>query len=187
MKITGTDLKKVLGSKTVRDGFFLEILAERISRDDGYDETELERGIRLESDAIKAFEQATGKTVAQVGLCVADDCQFIASSPDGLIDNNGKYTEAVEIKCLSSKNHVKAWLDDKVPSDYYAQVVQYFIVNDDLETLYFTLYDPRISIKPIHIIEVKRQEIQEDIAEYKQKQIEFLQEIENKLNELIKL
>lgn len=186
-KVTGTGLKKIVGTKLGRDSYFVEILAERLAVDDGSQESPIERGERLESSAIEAFEYETGKIVENIGFIQDDDNEDIAISPDGLIKNEGKYTEAVEIKCLSSANHIRAWIDNEVPKDYYPQVVQYFIVNRDLETLYFCLYDPRITIRPLHIITVYRQDIEDDIKQYRDSEEKFLQEVENKLSELLKI
>lgn len=176
-----------MGTKTVRDNYFYELLSERLSVDDGLEESALDRGERLESEAVEAFEKATGKITEQVGFLTSDDTDQVGLSPDRLIDNNGKYTEAVEVKCLSSANHVKAWVDNEIPKDYYPQVVQYFIVNNDLEKLYFVLYDPRVTTHPLHIIEVDREKIAEDIADYKAQEMEFLQTVNDKISEIIKI
>lgn len=176
-----------MGSKLVRDNYFYEVLAERLSVSDGQDESAKDRGERLEQFAVEAFEKVTGKIVEQMGFCQHDEHELIGCSPDGLIKNKGKYTEAVEIKCLSSANHLKACLEGRVPIDYFPQVVQYFIVNDDLKTLYFILYDPRVTIKPMFVIEVKRKDIENFIEEYKQKELEFLKEVNAKMAEIIEL
>lgn len=175
-----------MGSKTVRDSYLAEILAERLSVDDGVDESALDRGERLESAAIEAFESKTGKIVERIGFVDREDNKFMALSPDGLIQNNGKYTEGVEVKCLSSANHVQAWLLNEVPKDFYPQTIQYFIVNDDLETLYFVLYDPRVTVMPMHIITLNRSEIKDVIEEYKKKELDFITEVESKLEQIIK-
>ena len=185
-KITGTGLKRIVGSKTLRDNYLSEILAERLSVDDGVDESALDRGERLESTAIEAFESKTGKIVERIGFIDRDDNKFMALSPDGLIQSKGKYTEAVEIKCLSSANHIQAWLENVVPKDYYPQAIQYFIVNDDLETLYFVLYDPRVAVMPMCIIILNRSEIEDVIEDYKKKELDFISEVESKLEQIIK-
>ncbi len=186
-KITGTGLKKLLGSKTTKDSFTYELLAERLSVGGIDDESAIDRGERLEEEGLKAFESLYGKIADRVGLCFREDNEFIASSPDGLIENNGKYSEAVEIKCLSSANHIRAWFENEIPKDYYPQVVQYFIVNDDLEKLYFVLYDPRISVKPIHVIEIDRENIEEDIKLFGEMEHEFTEMIDGMLSKIINI
>jgi predicted phage-related endonuclease len=130
------------------------------------------------------FEEETGKKVEKVGLCVSDFNEDIALSPDGLIKNGKKYTEAVECKCLGSAWHLKAIIEKELPSDYELQVLQYFIVNEDLEKLYFVFYDPRIICKPYFCIEITRDEVKEDIEKYKEYQINIMNEINQIIEEL---
>lgn len=64
---------------------------------------------------------------------------------------------------------------DFVPDAYQAQVLQYFVVCDTLETLYFSMYDPRVYGDARHqIIPVHRKDIKPLIAEHKRKQLNTL-------------
>ena len=64
---------------------------------------------------------------------------------------------------------------DFIPDAYRAQVVQYFVVCDTLETLYFSMYDPRVYGDARHqIIPVHRKDIKPLIAEHKRKQLNTL-------------
>nr|UVX62073.1 MAG: alkaline exonuclease [Bacteriophage sp.] len=64
---------------------------------------------------------------------------------------------------------------DFVPDAYKAQVLQYFVVCDTLETLYFSMYDPRVYGDARHqIIPINRGSIQPLIAEHKRKQLNTL-------------
>lgn len=141
----------------------------------------MDRGHRLEEEAIEIFEKKTGKKVERVGFCLHDQYDCIASSPDGLIKSKGKYTEAVEIKCLNSAMHLKALLENEIPSEYELQALQYFIVNDDLKKLHFVFYDPRIACRPYHAIELNREDIKEDIEKYREYQIDTI----NEVNEIV--
>lgn len=155
------------------------------------EESARDRGTRLEPEAIALFEQITGKIVEEVGFCEHDDNEFMCSSPDGLIKDGKKFTEAVEVKCLSGGKHVKAWLENKIPKssteDYMPQCIQYFIVNKDLKKLHFVLYNPRIGIMPIWIITINRADIEEQIAYYQEQQEEFINEVNERLEEIISL
>ena len=185
-KITGTQLKNIMGTPRARQEAIYEVLAERLTvgveSEDDY-ENAMERGSRLEPDAISAFELETGKSVERVGFVEDDDNPLIANSPDGLIGE----TEAVEVKCLGGKNHIKMWLTNKVLDEYWWQVIQYFIVNKKLQTLYFVGYNPNIPIHPLHIIEVKRKEIEVEIKEAREEQEKFLKEVDILLAKIIKL
>ena len=68
---------------------------------------------------------------------------------------------------------------DFIPDVYKAQVLQYFVVCDTLETLYFSMYDPRVYGDARHqIIPVHRKDIKPLIAEHKRKQLNTLRIID---------
>ncbi len=185
-KITGTTLKAIMGTPKARQDAIYEIIAERLTvgvESEGDYENPMDRGNRLEPDAIAMFELETGKSVERVGFAEDDTNPFIANSPDGLIGED----EAIEAKCMGGKNHVKMWLTNEVPDEYYWQVMQYFIVNEKLQKLYFVGYNPDIPVHPLHTIEVTRDQIEMDIAKGRKSQEAFLQEVESILSTIIKL
>lgn len=187
-KITGTGLKKLISSRNgTREDYFYEVLAGRLTTEATQDQSALDRGIELEEEAIAEFEKLSGKIVDRAGFCQSDDNEWIGYSPDGLIKVGKDYSEDIEVKCLASKNHLKICLENKIPDDYEAQIIQAFIVNEKLQKRHFISYDPRITIRPMHIIEVNRSDLEDKIADYKQKQEEFIKEINTKLEEIIKL
>lgn len=180
-KITGSRLKDIVVKRgTGKKLGFYELIAEKVAMPaDG--ENAMDRGSRLESEAIEMFAKETGKKVnASLIIWTRDDNENIAISPDGII---GK-TEAVEAKCLASARHIEALLTNKIPEEYEFQKLQYFIVNDKLKTLYFVFYDPRIPNKPFFYFTVHRKDIEEEIAEYLQYQKDVLAEVEKIINEL---
>lgn len=113
-----------------------------LAEDDEIGIKAMERGSRLEPEAIQRFCEETGKKMVwhndDTGWEREDDSR-IAFSPDG---SKGK-TEAVEVKCLSAARHVQARIDNKIPKDYEWQALQAFVVNESLRILYFVFYDPR--------------------------------------------
>lgn len=177
-KISGTMLADLYSKRGNRKLGFYELIAERLALDPD-DEDRMERGIRLEDEAAQAFAEKTGKKLEIAGVCVHDDYPQIINSPDRLIKNNGKYSEAVEIKCLSPARHLQAVIENKVPDEYEAQKLQYFIVNPDLKKLYFVFYDPRIAAVPLHTVEVTRAELGDFPDKYLKFQLEQLKEIDN--------
>src|SRR3989304_2283229 len=96
-KITGTTLKSIMGTPKARQEAIYEVLAERLTVgiDDEF-ENAMDRGIRLEDEAIATFELETGKRVDKIVFCEEDNNPMICNSPDGLIGE----TEAIEVKCL---------------------------------------------------------------------------------------
>ena len=64
---------------------------------------------------------------------------------------------------------------DFIPDTYQAQALQYFVVCDTLETLYFSMYDPRVYGDARHqIIPIHRKDIKPLIANHKRKQLNTL-------------
>jgi putative phage-type endonuclease len=180
-KITGSRLKDIVVKRgTGKKIGFYELIAERlgIAPDE---ENAMERGSRLESEAIEHFVKETDKKVdTSLVIWTRDDNDNIAISPDGFIGKK----EAVEVKCLSSARHIEALITNQVPDEYQMQATQYFVVNDALKTLYFVFYDPRILSKPFFTIEVKREDKEEEITEYLEYQKKTLDEVDAIVNQL---
>lgn len=179
-RITGTRAGNLLGKRDKKPlkGYY-EVIAERVAvpRDD---ENRMDRGLRLEDEAIQRFAAETGKKVnTDLVIWSRDDDSAIALSPDGFIGKK----EAVEVKCLDSAAHIEAFLTQSIPGNYEAQATQYFVVNDDLEILYFVFYDPSMP-KDFFFLTVHREEIQERIADFLEMQravLEQVKEIEERL------
>lgn len=180
-KITGTRLKDLVVKRGngKKKGFY-ELIAERISTlPDG--ENPLDRGVRLETIALQRFAQETGKEVnSDLVMWQRDDNEDIAVSPDGVVS----LEEACEVKCLSSASHIEAYLTHMIPSEYELQTKQYFIVNDELQTLNVIFFDPRVLVKDYFVLTVHRHEIEEEIVEYLQYQKDTLNEVEEIVKQL---
>lgn len=183
-KITGSRLKDIVSVKGGKKIGFYELIAERLAiPSDG--ENPMDRGTRLEEEAIKKFADETGKKVdTSLVIWMRDENESIAISPDGFVKHKKKITEAIECKCLASARHIEAFLTQKIPSEYEYQKLQYFIVNDDLEKLSFAFYDPRIPAKDFFVIEVYRSDVEEDIATYLMYQKNILEEVNQIVNDL---
>lgn len=70
---------------------------------------------------------------------------------------------------------LKATNMDFIPDAYRAQVLQYFVVCDTLETLYFSMYDPRVYGPARHqVIPINRKDIKPLITSHKRKQLNTL-------------
>ena len=188
-KMTGTTLKAIMGTPKARQEAMYDIIAERLTvgvKDEENYENAMDRGTRLEPEAVAVFEFETGKKCESIGLCEDDDNSQIANSPDSYIADTDD-TEALEIKCPEGKNYVKFWLTNEIPDDYEWQVVQYFVPNKKLKLLNFFMYNPDIPVHPFHLIVVKREDIAEKIEKARKSQIEFLKEVEEKLSKVITL
>ena len=181
-KITGTRLQSIVVKRGTgeKKGFY-ELIAERlaVSENDfeGFipNETPMERGTRLQKHALARLETALGQKINdELVLWTREDNESIAISPDGTIGE----TIAVETKCLSSASHIEAYLTGKVPDEYEFQKLQYFIVNEKLQELYFCFYDPRIPCKDFFYFVIKREEVQEDVDLYLKYQLDKLARVD---------
>lgn len=203
-KVTGSKAKDVAPKANgagKRDGFW-HLLAEKVAeRPDG--EPDDDRGHRLENVALAEFSMRTRIPVnTEPGMWVSDDDDDIAVSPDGVVDNGNPIPNlACEVKCLSSAKHLKyvithlrAIKNDKkytpfkyVPSEFRAQLVQYFVVNDDLEKVYFIFFDDRVSIErlSLHFIEIRRTAISDLIDNQKNMQLETLDEVNGLIADVV--
>lgn len=64
---------------------------------------------------------------------------------------------------------------DFIPDQYKSQVLQYFVVCDSLEVLFFSMFDPRVVGAAHHqVIPVYRKDITEQIDEHKRRQLATL-------------
>ena len=178
-KITGTRLKDVVLKRTKKPKIgFYEIIAESVAIP--VNENMMLRGKELEEFAIKEFAKKTKKEVSnELVIWQREDNEKIAISPDGVISK----TEAVEVKCLGHARHIEALLTQVIPNEYHYQVLQYFVVNDDLEKLYFVFYDPQVT-KDLFWIEVTREELGDEIKECLELEVETLKKIDEITNKL---
>lgn len=168
-RITGTglgDITPKVRGEGKKIGFY-QLAADKltIEEEGDIDESDMERGTRLEPEALEVFAKKIGKKVdTGLKLWVRSDEQSLAVSPDGTIGKKA----AVDTKCLGSARHLEAFVTQRLPSDYEMQKLEYFIVNDDLETLYFAFYDPRFISEKLKffVLEFHRKDLEEDIKKY---------------------
>jgi len=162
------------------------MLAQRLSVGVPDDESAMTRGTRLEPEARAEYEKREKKTVQEIGFIQSSTNQYLGASPDGYVKKK-VLDHAIEIKCLSGANHVKAYLERQVPKEYYPQGIQQFIVNEQLKTLDFVFYDPRMPDIAYFTIRMNRKDVLADIVKYRVEADLFLEEVEETLKTIIKL
>lgn len=175
---------------------FYEIVADRVARPitpndyvdrlNGEPFSMMARGHLLESEALEAYEKASGKTLDKESVIwVSDYDENAYISPDGAITSrDGKVREAFEVKCLSSPEVIKCYAEGRYPKEYEPQVLKYFMVNEDLEVLHFIVYTDVILGLDLQVFDVKREGIEEKLVEAKAFEKEILKRA-NKLAEKI--
>lgn len=181
---------------------YYEIIAEEVSRpitpNDYVDRLNGEpfsmaaRGHLLEKEAIAVFRERVEKDNYIVdddaGVWVSDWNDNIYISPDAAISyNDGEIWGACEVKCLSSWETVKCYLENRYPKEYEAQVIKYFVVNEKLKRLFFLLYTDVIPGLELQVFTINREEVEPKIAEarsFEQKIMEMAQSDIDKIKEL---
>lgn len=185
---------------------FWQYLAELYSTPDAEYENPADRGHRLENVNAGITVQKLGISEDTVNyeptMWARDDEPRIAVSPD--VTETGETPKwAIECKSLGTANHLMyvlpflIWKKNKtdmlfntlfhdkrtatreydfVPDKYKPQVLQYFAVNDDLETLYFSFYDDRIrNLELSHVyLTIPRDDIVNEIKDHYTKVQEVL-------------
>lgn len=203
--VTGTKAKQVAPLKrgtSLPSGIY-ELVAEKIAiSKDG--EPERDRGLRLENEALELTNKKFNLNLNyDPGMWFSDDMK-LAVSPDAS-ENIELPTYAAEAKCLDTRNHLMAiiqdWTNKKLPdynpldslkfgkNDFTAQLTQYFVINPHLETVYFTFYDDRIAIDNIvhYVIKIDRKHVEEYIdgqEAYERDAIKRVSEIIKTLKEI---
>lgn len=159
-KITGTRLKEVFKSDNLPliDEMIAEIDSEEI--EENYVNQSMQRGKDLEPVVKAIYEQVKDIEIDEVGFCLSEVNDYLALSPDGFTKDR---LGAIEIKCPSTKVHVKYIRMNKIPSEYLYQVYCYFLINQKLEWLDFISYDDRFNSRPMWIKRVKREEIENEL------------------------
>lgn len=147
-------------------------------------EKAMARGTRLEPIAIQRFVTETGKKAVWCHDDVGwerDDETRIAISPDAYI---GK-TEAIEAKCLSAARHLQVIDTGIVPESYWLQVLQYFVVNEKLKSLYVVFYDDRFPTGLDYFcVTIKRKDVQVEVDALLGHEREWLKVVREKTNKL---
>lgn len=191
-----TEMEAELMRRANKKVEFYQLIADKIALDTTYeyddegeliqnDETMMDRGHRLEDVAADIFAERTGKKPIKAGFCLRDDNDGIGNSPDRLMKVKGKYTEALEVKCIKTAKHLQALIEQRIPDEYFAQAVQYFVVNDDLKKLYFAFYDPRIPYDcKFHWIEIERDEVQKYVTKFIKYETVLLKEVDKWVEKL---
>lgn len=180
--ISGSRLKDIVAKRGGRKLGFYELVAERMGLGDL--SSNIDRGNELEPVARDTFAEMTGKKIEEVGFVVSDFNPHIGFSPDGVVYKGKDIVESIEVKCLAAARHLQSVIENEIPKDYYSQVIQPFIVVPTIEKVHYISFDDRIQAKPIHVIEVKREDVEEDIAYYREYQENTLKEIDDIISEL---
>ncbi len=174
--LTEDELNELYANVQINDSIY-KLIAQRIAKPinpndyadripEGANYSAMLRGQILEEEARELISEKLGKKIIPGRVWQSEENEYMICSPDGeIVDDTGKVSEAVEIKCLDSWKVVKAYYEKHPPLDYEAQIIQYFLVNENLQKLYFCIYSD-VFTNPdlgLQIFELKREDYREKI------------------------
>lgn len=171
-RVGGTGVKSIMGSKgaSALIDDILSAWCEDFQHEEGYTSDDMQRGLDLEPIARQDVSAHFGKEFKEAGV-IQSDLPILYVSPDGITED---LTEATEIKCPSRIVHQRYIRENKIPTEYFWQCMNYFAVNPKLQKLHFVSYRPEHRI-PMFIKTITRDEV----IHFKKKQTvdEFANEI----------
>lgn len=178
-KITASKVAEVLaitknGPSERRTKYLWQLVSERLTGDftRTYTNDAMLWGIENEPIAREFYEALNDVKVEQVGLYVHPRFDFAAASPDGLVGDDG----LIEIKCLTTVNHIRAIYDSQPPKDYLPQV-HWQMACTGRQWCDLTLFDPRVPLEmQLHTFRIERND--EEIEKMEDHVLTFNGEIE---------
>jgi len=138
---TASEFYKIITPRTGQlsaqaDLYIGELIAEMIVKPDDVDSHWMERGRRLEQEAIDWYSFHTDTDVQPGGIIFLND-KSAAVSPDSRIGSKG----LLEVKCLKPSHHVNYLLQGHLPSEFRPQTHGALYISQR-EWLDFVLYCP---------------------------------------------
>lgn len=161
-----------------------KIVAERLTGESiGVGTTAaIQWGIDHEDEARQEYETETGNLVDLVGFIPHPTIPWFGASPDGLIDEDG----LLEIKCPNTITHLRRIKEGVVPEEYRAQMLVQLLCTGR-KWVDFVDYDPRLKDEYSHLRlwTIRFEPTEEELQETLRKCQEFLEEVEETLEQLV--
>lgn len=165
--LTGSKAEKAIGTKLASDQLIAQLISEELAgaEEEIFKSYAMEWGVMNEPEAIKQYELRSGEKCQEIGFVKSTEFSWLGVSPDRLVARENGW-HGVEVKCPNTATMVKYMMDGGIPKAYLPQVIHYFIVINDLLSLDFIVYDPRIqkTSHQMYRVRVTREELQKQIA-----------------------
>mgnify|MGYP000190916115 FL=1 len=160
-KVTASKVAEVLamtktGPSERRTKYMWQLVSERLTGDftRTFTNDAMLHGIENEPIAREFYEALNDLSVEQVGLYIHPRFDFAAASPDGLVGDDG----LIEIKCLTTVNHLRSIYENQPPKDYLPQV-HWQMACTGRKWCDLTLFDPRVPLEmQLHTFRIHRDE-----------------------------
>ena len=179
---TRKDGKETAARRDYRTELALERLIGRALDDgNGYQNSDMRRGVELEPDAFARYEAETGTLVRRTGFLASKD-RPIGVSLDGDVND---FAGVVELKCPRPANHLGYLRAGVLPADYLPQIVHGQLVTG-AEWTDFVSYCPQFPDElQMFIVRYVRDE--RAIVSYELALAQFLGEVEREYAEIAAL
>lgn len=168
-------------SAAARMNYLIEVVCSRLTgkAQEHFVSDAMIHGSEQEQFARAAYEISSGNDVDQVGIVLHPTIENFAASPDGLVGDEGLW----EGKCPTTPKHI-AWIDaDVVPAEHIPQMDAQMSCTGRL-WCDFSSFDPRIPYKDLQLFTKRLYRSEERIAELESQVVNFLAEVEVKLERL---
>lgn len=137
-------LKKDELCKTTQKELCKKVLENFGYRFEQFQTPEMLTGTEREPTAREAYSFVYGKDVQEVGF-VDYESLHAGCSPDGVIMNDGKITEILEIKCPSVAEFAM-YLDDDYIKNNYTHQIQFNLFITGADVCHFVVYHPDFNL-----------------------------------------
>jgi putative phage-type endonuclease len=182
-RISDIVAKTKSGYSTSRANYMAQLVVERMTNQvaESYTNAAMEWGTTNEPFARAAYESKTGVLVDEVGAIDHPTIPMSAASPDGLVGSD----MCLEIKCPGTSQHISTLLGEEIAKKYYDQM-QWQMVCANRSWCDFVSYDPRM---PEGLQLFIKRIVRDDkyIGELEGEVIQFLAEVDDKVNKLNQL
>jgi len=182
-RISDIVAKTKSGYSTSRANYMAQLVVERMTNQvaESYTNAAMEWGIENEGFARANYESKMNLLVTETGAIDHPTILKSAASPDGLVGDDG----CLEIKCPHTATHIDTLLGDEVAKKYYDQM-QWQMACAERDWCDFVSFDPRMPEGlQLFIKRVPRSNLY--IAELEGEVIQFLAEVDDKVNKLNQL
>jgi len=182
-RISDIVAKTKSGYSTSRANYMAQLVVERMTNQvaESYTNSAMEWGIENEGFARANYESKMNLLVTETGAIDHPTIPMSAASPDGLVGDDG----CLEIKCPHTATHIDTLLGDEVAKKYYDQM-QWQMACAERDWCDFVSFDPRMPEGlQLFIKRVPRSNLY--IAELEGEVIQFLKEVDDKVNKLNQL
>lgn len=186
-KVTASRVADVMskiksGEAAGRADYRTDLVIERLTGkpSDSFTNSYMQWGTEQEPFARIKYEELFNLFVEEVPFVPHPTIEWYGASPDGLVGSDG----CIEIKCPSSKQHIKYLNDGKPPAKYIPQMMSQLACTGR-KWVDFISYDPRMP-EGLDFFVVRLERDEEYIKAMEAEVKQFLDEVEQELTQLRK-